>query len=452
VARCVAVASGSTAGELRPCELPPAPSMPPPPHSYCDAFVERDNLYIVMEFAEHGDIYRQIKKFKTANKYIKEDTIWSYAIQVALGLDNLHSRRILHRDIKPKNIFLTSKHHVRLGDLGCAKLMKTGLARTQIGTPYYMSPEIWAARPYDGKSDVWALGCLTFELCALHPPFLADDMKGLAHKVKTAPVARVSKHYSDELAGFVHALLNKSPRSRPSVAQILALPAIRKRMHLVPDIPAHTAATHGDGLLATIKVPRDVYRYRHALALPEPSYPGAAEPAPEARHRHGSGAAASSAAAPPAPPASRRGARATSPIVSPAKHAAAARAKKAGAAVPDHCAPIRDRPVSAVRRAPSEGRIQRADPTNYGAAYAAGPRAASRAGRARRPTSAKNARPVRPPSAYGAGPSAYGVRAAPSSRYGGASKASSRAAGSRAPSSQAYGLAGLYGNYGGRRY
>ena len=95
-----------------------------------------------MEFAEHGDIYRQIKKFKTANKYIKEDTIWSYTIQIALGLDHLHSRRVLHRDIKPKNIFLTSKHHVRLGDLGCAKLIKTGLARTQIGTPYYMSPEI----------------------------------------------------------------------------------------------------------------------------------------------------------------------------------------------------------------------------------------------------------------------------------------------------------------------
>lgn len=99
----------------------------------------------------------QIKKFKTANKYIKEDTIWCYLIQIALGLQDLHRRSILHRDIKPKNVFLTGKHHVRLGDLGCAKLLKTGLARTQIGTPYYMSPEIWAARPYDGKSDACAL-------------------------------------------------------------------------------------------------------------------------------------------------------------------------------------------------------------------------------------------------------------------------------------------------------
>jgi serine/threonine protein kinase len=80
-------------------------------------------------------------------------------------------------------VFLTGKNHIRLGDLGCAKLMKTGLARTQvgacqdrlrrrvnhpapppprlqIGTPYYMSPEIWSNRPYDCKSDMWALGCL----------------------------------------------------------------------------------------------------------------------------------------------------------------------------------------------------------------------------------------------------------------------------------------------------
>ena len=95
--------------------------------------MERDNLYIVMEFAEHGDIGRQIEKFKAANKYIKEDTVWSYTIQVAQGLHSLHSKSVLHRDIKPKNIFLTGKNHVRLGDLGCAKLMKGGLARTQIG-------------------------------------------------------------------------------------------------------------------------------------------------------------------------------------------------------------------------------------------------------------------------------------------------------------------------------
>jgi len=214
-----------------------------------------------MEFAEGGDIGRQIEKFKKANKYIKEDTIWSYTIQICKALNELHSRSILHRDLKPKNVFLTGKNHVRLGDLGCAKLMKTGLARTQvraggssqpacggvvavvfvvgstlcllchwptclpraallvhaphppphlqIGTPYYMSPEIWSNKPYDQKSDMWALGCLIYELCMLMPPFLANDMNGLAAKVKTAAAPRISKHYSDDLAALVAALLSE---------------------------------------------------------------------------------------------------------------------------------------------------------------------------------------------------------------------------------------------------
>ena len=75
---------------------------------YCDAFVEKDSLYIAMEFAEHGDIGRQIEKFKKANKYIKEDTVWAYLVQITQGLQAMHSRNVLHRDLKPKNV-----RHVR---------------------------------------------------------------------------------------------------------------------------------------------------------------------------------------------------------------------------------------------------------------------------------------------------------------------------------------------------
>ena len=93
--------------------------------------------------------------------------MWSYLIQMATALSELHSKNILHRDIKPKNVFLTASNHVRVGDLGCAKLLKGGLAKTQIGTPYYMSPELWSKRPYDDKSDAWALGCVVYEMCVL---------------------------------------------------------------------------------------------------------------------------------------------------------------------------------------------------------------------------------------------------------------------------------------------
>ena len=64
---------------------------------YCDAFTERDNLYIVMEFAERGDIYHKIKKYREANRCMREEVIWSYFIQMCRGIAELHSRRIIHR-------------------------------------------------------------------------------------------------------------------------------------------------------------------------------------------------------------------------------------------------------------------------------------------------------------------------------------------------------------------
>jgi NIMA (never in mitosis gene a)-related kinase len=70
-----------------------------------------------------------------------------------------------------------------------------------------MSPEIWMNRPYDARSDVWALGCLVYELAMLSPPFLANDMAGLAAKVKTTTAPRISKHYSEDLQNLVASML-----------------------------------------------------------------------------------------------------------------------------------------------------------------------------------------------------------------------------------------------------
>ena len=133
---------------------------------YCDAFVERDNLYIAMEFAEHGDISRQVDKFKAANKYIKEDIIWSYLLQMCNGLALMHSRNVLHRDIKPKNVFLTGKNHIRLGDLGCAKLMKSGMARTQIGAFATLQHTQKRIRAHCRRLPVSFLFCINISLRA----------------------------------------------------------------------------------------------------------------------------------------------------------------------------------------------------------------------------------------------------------------------------------------------
>ena len=114
---------------------------------------------------------------------MKEKHIWKVVIQVVRGLQALHELKILHRDMKSANIFLYKDQTAKLGDLNVSKLAKNGLLYTQTGTPYYASPEVWKDQPYDLKSDIWSLGCVTYEMCALTPPFTADDMNGLFKRV-----------------------------------------------------------------------------------------------------------------------------------------------------------------------------------------------------------------------------------------------------------------------------
>ena len=78
--------------------------------------------------------------------------------------------KIVHRDIKCANLFLTKEGVLKLGDLNVSKVAK-GMLSTQTGTPYYASPEVWQDRPYDLKSDIWSVGCVLYEMCTLQPPF-----------------------------------------------------------------------------------------------------------------------------------------------------------------------------------------------------------------------------------------------------------------------------------------
>lgn len=83
----------------------------------------------------------------------------------------------MHRDIKSANIFI-SEGVYKLGDLNVSKIFNPSdiMARTQTGTPYYASPEVWRDEPYDTKSDIWSLGCVIYEMCALKPPFKGKDL------------------------------------------------------------------------------------------------------------------------------------------------------------------------------------------------------------------------------------------------------------------------------------
>lgn len=169
-----------------------------------------------MEFASGGDLMRVINLNLKARTRIKEAEIWKAVHDITRGLKSLHDKKILHRDLKAANIFISSDGTYKLGDLNVSKVLKKGLAHTQTGTPYYASPEVWQDLPYDMKSDIWSLGCVIYELCALEPPFKATDLQSLYKKVKAGVFKPISSTYSSDLSDLVNSMLKLRPKERPT--------------------------------------------------------------------------------------------------------------------------------------------------------------------------------------------------------------------------------------------
>ncbi|XP_035148542.3 serine/threonine-protein kinase Nek1 isoform X6 [Callithrix jacchus] len=197
---------------------------------YRESFEENGSLYIVMDYCEGGDLFKRINAQKGV--LFQEDQILDWFVQICLALKHVHDRKILHRDIKSQNIFLTKDGTVQLGDFGIARVLNSTveLARTCIGTPYYLSPEICENKPYNNKSDIWALGCVLYELCTLKHAFEAGSMKNLVLKIISGSFPPVSLHYSYDLRSLVSQLFKRNPRGRPSVNSILEKGFIAKRI------------------------------------------------------------------------------------------------------------------------------------------------------------------------------------------------------------------------------
>uniref|UniRef100_A0A8D0U341 non-specific serine/threonine protein kinase n=1 Tax=Sus scrofa TaxID=9823 RepID=A0A8D0U341_PIG len=197
---------------------------------YRESFEENGSLYIVMDYCEGGDLFKRINAQKGI--LFQEDQILDWFVQICLALKHVHDRKILHRDIKSQNIFLTKDGTVQLGDFGIARVLNSTveLARTCIGTPYYLSPEICENKPYNNKSDIWALGCVLYEMCTLKHAFEAGNMKNLVLKIISGSFPPVSLHYSYDLRSLLSQLFKRNPRDRPSVNSILEKGFIAKRI------------------------------------------------------------------------------------------------------------------------------------------------------------------------------------------------------------------------------
>ncbi|KFP19171.1 Serine/threonine-protein kinase Nek5, partial [Egretta garzetta] len=204
---------------------------------------EKNKLYIVMEYCDGGDLMKRINM--QHGVLFDEEQILSWFVQISLGLKHIHDKKILHRDVKAQNIFLSDNGKVaKLGDFGIARQLNSTMefAHTCVGTPYYLSPEICENRPYNNKTDIWSLGCVLYELCALKHPviltvlfllfslikFEGNSLHQLVLKICRGHFHPVSPNYSYDLRILISQLFKISPRDRPSINSILRKPFLQK--------------------------------------------------------------------------------------------------------------------------------------------------------------------------------------------------------------------------------
>ena len=198
---------------------------------FYDSFFHKNCLNIITEYCSAGDLCEYLQMYISHKKKMSEKLIWKLFIQICLGLYYLHQHKILHRDIKTKNIFLNEDYTVKIGDLGIAKILEntSSYAHTFIGTPYYLSPELCKDLPYNDKSDVWSLGCVLYEMVTLRHPFEGKTKVEIYEKIINSNYEGIDKHYSLELRRVIDLLLIKDEKKRPKISEILSLNIIKEK-------------------------------------------------------------------------------------------------------------------------------------------------------------------------------------------------------------------------------
>ncbi|GAB6021718.1 Serine/threonine-protein kinase Nek7 [Chamberlinius hualienensis] len=184
-------------------------------------------FYILTEYCEGGDLAEYIRQTRKNNKAIDEAEIWEIFCQLAVALDYCHNHAlkakiILHRDVKPANVFRKSPKCVVLGDFGISRFVtiRNHYAQTVIGTISYMSPECLNNAGYNATSDVWSLGCLIYELCCLRAAFSAPDLQRCKEKILIGKYAPIPPTYSEKLKKLIKWTLTVDPAKRPSSKEL----------------------------------------------------------------------------------------------------------------------------------------------------------------------------------------------------------------------------------------
>lgn len=195
-------------------------------HYLDSSFDGKFSMQILMEYCDGGDLGELLEHAERRQQHLEEQQIVSLMAQVLMGLHHLHhDHRILHRDLKPQNIFLTKSGMAKIGDFGVSTALSQNVefAKTFCGSPYYLAPEMCEEKRYNGKADLWSCGVMLYEMLTLRKPFDGKNLLTLVSQITKAdyPPIPDTLGYSSQVCDLAGSLLQLQPDHRPALKRVL---------------------------------------------------------------------------------------------------------------------------------------------------------------------------------------------------------------------------------------
>ena len=184
-------------------------------------------LHMIMEYCSRGSLAEVIAEHLTTTQPFEARLVRRWLWQLTSALEHVHALRVIHRDLKTDNVFLTDvsadRVDVKLGDFGISRTLSTQtlFAETAVGTPYYLFPELITGCGYDTRTDIWSLGCIAYELCTLSRPFKGDNIGQLALQITRKPPPPLPTSIPLDVHELILHLLSKDKIMRPNASEVL---------------------------------------------------------------------------------------------------------------------------------------------------------------------------------------------------------------------------------------